>query len=276
MADPSGIHTNNQEQLLRRVDDLARRCRELERDLERSHRLAMLGTLAGTIAHEFNNLLTPMMSYAQLALSDPDDRALVTKALTKAVDTTEKAAQISSSLLGFIRDDGAAADADVESVIHEAIACAARSPEKDGIRVRVVVEPGCRAAMRPVALQQVLLNLILNARQAMSPGGGELDIVAECSTLNTAPGVEITVRDTGAGIPPGVMERIFEPFNTGHGGGGGEAGMGGTGLGLSICKRLVDEAGGGIEVHSTEGQGTCFTLYLPAPEAARGTEQIAA
>lgn len=164
-------------------DDLRGRVAELERELERCQRLATLGTLAASIAHEFNNLLTPIVSYAQMALHSPEDWELVSKALRKAIEGSEKASEIASSMLGFIRDDEGAC-VHVAHAAHDALACLAREPSKDGIELEIDVDRECWVRMRPVALEQVLLNLILNAREAMRPGGGRLSIRAQRSTWN--------------------------------------------------------------------------------------------
>jgi signal transduction histidine kinase len=206
--------------LLGQADDLHARVTGLQAALDHHERLATLGTIAGLIAHEFNNILTPVMSYAQMALAKPEDRELTTKALTKAVEGTERAASIAAAILGFVRDESldmrtgrggggegrpgrthpstqvprgtsVASDqpsrepaprCDVHSVVDETFTCLAREPRKDGIQVDVDVEPGLEAAARAVTLQHVLLNLILNARNAMIPGGGHLSLRAYHAT----------------------------------------------------------------------------------------------
>lgn len=273
------------------LDALRRRAADLEREVERCQRLATLGTLAASIAHEFNNLLTPIVSYAQLALQAPGDAEMVTKALRKAIEGSEKASGIASSMLGFIRDEEVGC-VHVAHAVNDALGCLARDLSKDGIRLAVDVGPECWVRMRPVALEQVLLNLILNARAAMRPGGGALTISARCSTWNTPhpphaphpphlpPGhaesgdlgtVEIRVEDTGCGMAPELAARVFEPFvrdrTRARSGGGGS-----TGLGLSICKRLVEEVGGTIGVESEEGRGTVFTAELPRGDPGEGEE----
>lgn len=257
----------DRDQLAKRLDELTERVGELEGELERAQRLATLGTLSGAIAHEFNNILTPVMSYAQMAMHQRDDEELVTKALRKAVDGTQKAAHIASSMLGFIRDDPTDHITHVRHAVEDTLGCLAREPAKDGIEVELDIGEDCWVAMRPVALQQILLNLVLNAQQAM-PKSGKLTIRARCSTWNTAETaslgagddvVEINIADTGGGIPADLIERVFEPFVRGP---GSRAGRAGTGLGLAVCKRLVQDAGGKISVTSEEGAGSTFTLAL--------------
>lgn len=270
-----GLRPDEDGRLVDRVDELQRRVRELEGDLDRTHRLATLGTLAGSIAHEFNNILTPVLSYAQMALAAPHDRAMMAKALQKAVDGTEKAAQVASAMLGFIRDDSSPGWADVGEVVSDALVCLGRdTPNKDGIRHKVIVPAGMRALIRSVALQQVVMNLVLNAIQAMKPQGGTLEIAAVelGSTWNSegngsgASGsrLEIRVSDTGRGIPPEVRSRLFQPLVSSRHEGQTRQG---TGLGLSICRRLVEEAGGVIEAQAREGGGTTFRIELPMAPA---------
>ncbi|MEC9373733.1 MAG: HAMP domain-containing sensor histidine kinase [Planctomycetota bacterium] len=250
---------------------------ELRAQLDRANRLATLGATVGAIAHEFNNILTPVMSYAELALSDPADRDLAQKALRKAAQGAEKAAQISRALLGF-STGGATHDgkADVANAVEEALLCLARDPAKNGIRLTVDVEHALCAAIRPIALEQILLNLILNANEAMKRQGGSLTIEA-CSTWNTHDerACRITVADTGPGIPDEIRSRLFTPFTTSRRPEGTRSYTGGAGLGLAICKQLIEAAGGTIDVESTS-RGTTFTITLPACPASNDAALSAA
>ncbi len=242
-------------------------------DHERTERLATLGTLAGAIAHEFNNLLTPVMSYAQMALSSPEDRELATKALQKAVEGAERAAAAASSILGFIRGDEVHM-VHVGHALRDALGCLAREPVKDGIQLEVDVPEDAWVAMSPVRLQQVLLNLLLNARKAIMPHAGTIAVIARCSTWNTPPTtthapeaqrrgvVEIVVRDTGCGMPESLVARAFEPFVRTRSV-GGAPGSQGTGLGLSICHRIIEDSGGMITIESVEGEGTTVRIVVP-------------
>src|SRR5207237_3770650 len=136
-----------------------------------SQRLATIGTIAAVIAHEFNNLLTPIISYSQYALasaqSDAPDMELIRKALTRAYQSAEKAGKICSSMLGLARGESAQAHVEVQKLVEEVLAVLARDPQKDGIALRVQVQPGLTIRGDVVQLEQVLLNLLINARQAM-------------------------------------------------------------------------------------------------------------
>ena len=245
------------ETVLEHLQSLEGQFQNVRGGLSHSHRLATLGTIASIIAHEYNNILTPMISYAQLSLAKPDDHELMKKAVEKALLGAERAAHISASLLGFAREADQNHAATLRSVIDEAVGCLARDPKKDGIELKVDV-PEVLVAISPLNLQQVLLNLFLNARQAMRRTGGALSITARVEGSL----VHITVADTGPGIPPEVKDRLFEPFVT-HRPDTNPGDRKGTGLGLSICRDLIREAGGSISVESKPGKGAAFQITLP-------------
>jgi len=246
------------EQLYEHFESLEDQLAAVREGLMHSHRLSTLGTIASIIAHEYNNILTPMISYAQLALADEDDRELMKKAVEKALAGAERAAHISSSLLGFAREADAELVANLPTVVDEAIGCMAREPQRDRIDLQVEL-PSVKVAMRPVNLQQVLLNLLLNARTALtSQGGGDLRINAEVD----ADLVHLTIADTGPGIPEEIRSRLFEPFVTRRPTDDGKS-VRGTGLGLAICRDLVRNAGGNIAFQTKTGKGTTFTITLP-------------
>jgi len=231
--------------------------------LEHLHRLATLGTLSAMVAHELNNILTPLIGYAQLALANPDNPELNAKALNKALAGAQRAAHISSSLLGFSRDDAGPPRADLAKAVDSALGCLARSLESDSIQLVKDFE-NIEVAMQQVALEQVLLNLILNARKAMAAGGGTLNIRAR-SADNT---VHIDLSDTGGGVPTQIAEHLFEPFIT-HDPAPGQQDQKGSGLGLSICRDLINSAGGHVSYTSTPGQGTTFHLHIPQAQPLR-------
>lgn len=245
-------------QLLTQFQQLERQLQEVREGLLHSHRLATLGTIASIIAHEYNNILTPIISYAHLALSRPDDHETLVKAVERALSGAERAARISSSLLGFAREADAQHAAPLRRTIDDAVACLGRDLDKDGITLTTDV-PDVQVAMPPLNLQQVFVNLLLNARKVMGTGG-RLDIRGQASRGM----VHISVADTGPGIPEEIRHRLFEPFVTqpvGSNGQGGE--RKGTGLGLAICRDLLRNAGGDISVDSQPGRGATFQLAIP-------------
>lgn len=273
--------------------------RGLSDDTVRAHRLATLGTLAASLAHEVNNILTPVLSYAQLALAAPNDAELTRKALLRAVDCTSKAAQIGSAMLGFVRVEDlrtVSPACSVAQVVSDAVACLGRDLAKDGVDFRRRIAPSHAVEMDHVSLQQVVLNLLLNAREAMrgrrgvieiesfggsgrpwlSPhieggGGGHSPEESLCSTGN----IILRVKDTGHGIPPNQVEHLFTPFVSSRPPTAkGSERTTGTGLGLSVCRFLVERAGGRIRVESRLGEGTDFEITLP--EARRLARSVAA
>jgi PAS domain S-box-containing protein len=245
--------------------------REREEQLRQSQRLEAVGTLAGGIAHDFNNLLTCILGYAELVRKDakPGDKN------HRAADFIEKAARrgadLTQQLLGFARK-GKNQEIPVElnAMIAEVIGLLSRTIDKN---IRIVCRPEAERLFTsgdPGQLQQMLLNLALNARDAM-PDGGELTFSAEISVvtpqeaaarLGMVPGryVVLSVRDTGCGIPEEVRGRIFEPFFTTK-----EQGKG-TGMGLAMSYGIVKSHGGFIYADSQVGRGTTLRVYLPLRE----------
>lgn len=236
----------------------------LREQLTESQRLATIGTIAAVIAHEFNNLLTPIVSYSQFALqsaeSDKPDMELIQKALGKAFASASKAGKICQSMLSLARGEATFGPVDVQKLVDETLLVMARDPQKDGIALRVHIEPGLKFVGDPTQIEQVLLNLLINARQAMLGKGGSISVKAK---LTETPGeFVLQVIDSGPGIPEKLREKIFQPFFTTKGTTSrGEAK--GSGLGLAICKEIIEHHKGRIEVTSEMGKGTTFSIFLP-------------
>ncbi len=263
---PAGLSTDmppemmQVEQLLAHFAQLEAQLAQVREGIMHSHRLATLGTITSIVAHEYNNILTPIMSYAQLALASPDDTELMKKAVEKALYGAERAAKISASLLGFAREADQQHVARLPQVIQDAVSCLARDPKRDGLDMTVDV-PDLALAITPINLEQVLVNLFLNAKQAMRRTGGQLRVTARVEGSLAV----IDVRDTGPGIPPEIQDRLFEPFVT-HRHETGPLSPGerkGTGLGLCLCRDLLRAAGGNIAFTTAPGQGTTFHLTVP-------------
>jgi len=234
-------------------------------------RMATLGALACMLAHEMNNLLTPVLNYSKLALDAPANDRLSRRAHESAVASVEACNAMANSLLGFAASD-VREDADVAACVARAIECIPRDLAKDGVRVEIDTPSGLAVAMPATALVQVVLNLVLNARRAIQRGGaggtkrgGWVEVRAERSTWNPGDAVTLSVRDNGVGMDAVTAERVFNPFFSAGGDSDGESG--GAGLGLAICRRLVEDAGGTIEVESEPGEGACFTLTIPVAAA---------
>jgi len=253
----------------------------LKSQLAQLQHLANMGTISYMIAHEMNNLLTPMRSYATLALGNPSDQALVEKALQKAVANAERASKIMESMLAL--GDGKTQESKttgLRGLVEEVFTCLCRDFAKDRITVNIEIPEELTIQCVPVQIQQVLMNLILNARDAMQPRGGVLAIKA--AEKNDS--VEITVADTGSGIAPADLAHIFDAFFTtkkdarrndraidessfnSHLSSGGPRSHSGAGMGLAFCKMIVDGHDGCISVESTPGQGSTFRITLPQPQ----------
>ena len=263
------------EQLLAQLEKLEAQLSQVREHLTRSHRLTTLGTLAATVAHEYHNILTPVVSYAQMAMADPDNIELTRKALQKALAGADRATRLSASVLGFSRLSDGSNCADLRQTVDEAVATLARDPRKDGIELRIDVPDGLYVAIDSLSLQQVLMNLMLNARKAMRCSGGHLFIQAQTlpARRRSSERVLIELRDSGPGIPPSVQRHLFEPFVTepmpDEQSQGGQV-ESGTGLGLYICRDLITAAGGSIEVQSVAAphadHGAAFRIELPRAE----------
>jgi signal transduction histidine kinase len=262
---PSDISTDD---LPTRLGEMERQLESLREQLTESQRLASIGTIAAVIAHEFNNLLTPIVSYSQYALqsaeSEKPDAELIKKALNKAFQSSSKAGRICTSMLGLARGESSFGAVEIQRLVDDTLLVLARDPQKDGITLRVQIQPGLTVTGDHVQLEQVLLNLLINARQAMIGRGGSITIKAQKTESGD---LRMQVIDTGPGIPEKYITRIFDPFFTTK----GTTKKGepkGTGLGLAICKEIVEHHRGRIEVQSEVGKGTTFSIILPAEAAA--------
>jgi signal transduction histidine kinase len=258
---PTDISTGD---LPLRMEEMERQLESLREQLTESQRLATIGTIAAVIAHEFNNLLTPIVSYSQYALQSAEsakpDAELIKKALHKAFQSSSKAGRICTSMLGLARGESSFGVVEIQKLVDETLLVLARDPQKDGIALRVQVQPGLTVTADHVQLEQVLLNLLINARQAMLGRGGSITIKAQRTDDGE---LRLQVIDTGPGIPEKYLTKIFDPFFTTK----GTTRKGepkGTGLGLAICKEIVEHHKGRIEVQSELGKGSTFTIRLPA------------
>lgn len=230
----------------------------LRQQLLQAQRLSSVGELASSIAHEFNNILTTITNSAKLGMRNPDpaEKQLAFERIAKA---GQRAAAIASGMLGYARKSGTHRQrCDLARLVEEVLILT----EKDLGKNRVQVE--ARYTDRPVVwavpgqVEQILVNLVINARQAM-PNGGRLRVeVRDNAAAETA---EVKVSDTGVGIQPDQLRQIFEPFFTTKQ--PDEHGRGGTGLGLSVCRQIIEHHHGRIRVESVVGKGSTFTVKLP-------------
>jgi signal transduction histidine kinase len=238
----------------RLFDELRRK----QNELIQSSKLAAVGTFAAGIAHEFNNLLGSMLGYAELGYSI-DDLAEKNHSLDIVIQACRRGRSITRGLLTFARrQEHQRAMANLADAVDETLTLVEIDLRKSHIEIVRQVEPVQSTICDLGQLSQVVLNLITNARDAMKPQGGTLTI-----GLRERRGwLELSVSDTGSGIPEEIRDKIFEPFVTTKGALGGSQ-TPGTGLGLSVSYGIVQEHGGTITVESTLGRGTTMTVRLP-------------
>lgn len=285
-ADGEWAHVSSRGYVIRDADGQAKRLLcgmsditqqvRLEEQLRQSQRLESVGQLTGGVAHDFNNLLTVILGNAEvLADALQSDRQLHALA-GMIVGAAERGADLTQRLLAFSRKQALSPrPVDLHERLAELRTLLSRTLGEH-IAFSMAVEPGTANAMvDPAQLDNALLNLCLNARDAM-PGGGRLDVVARNRQLteedrakdpDVPPGhyVEIAVSDTGRGIAPEELPRVFEPFFTTK-----EPGKG-TGLGLAMVYGFIKQSGGQVDIRSEPGRGTTVTIALPrAPDGATG------
>jgi signal transduction histidine kinase len=245
------------------IAELRQQVAALTDQLRQAQKLTALGELVGTVTHEFNNVLTTIINYAKLGLRHRDQPTR-DKAFDKIFAAGNRAAKITGTVLSFARNRSTSLEpTDLTRVIDDTLVLVDREMNKYRIAVDRQIQPAPPAIANANQIQQVLVNLLINARQAM-PGGGH--VVVRLAHDAASDMVELTVRDTGSGIPADKLPHIFEPFYTTKTG-PDASGKGGTGLGLSLCRDIVEAHQGRIRVESTVGRGTAFTLKLPVAKA---------
>ncbi len=251
--------------------------RALEEQLRLAHKLEAVGRLAGGIAHDFNNLLTAVRGNAELALKtlSPGDPAC--RRLEQIEEVVDRGAALVRELLAFGRRETAVPSPVALGDVVTGVSGMLERLLGDRVQLGVSCAPGLPAVLgNRSQLEQVIVNLVVNARDAM-PAGGRVTVEVRATELDEAyardhagvapgPYVMLSVTDTGTGMTREVQERIFDPFFT------TKAATGGTGLGLATVYGIVRNAGGHPRVYSEPGQGTTFKVYLPAHPEARVTD----
>jgi signal transduction histidine kinase len=234
---------------------------ELEAQLRHADRLATIGQLAAGVAHELNEPVANVLGFAQLAAKAEGLPAAVSRDIGQIVTAALHAREVVSKLMLFARQKlPTRKSVDLNRLVEDGLYFLSARCAKSGIDLERRLEPGLpELAADPGQLQQVLVNLVVNAIQAM-PGGGRLTI----TTGKSGDEVVLDVADTGTGMTEDVVQRIFVPFFTTKGVGEG------TGLGLPVVHGIVTGHGGRIEVKSAPGQGTRVRVYLPLGGADRG------
>ncbi len=236
--------------------------KELETQLMKAQRLEALGTLAGGIAHNFNNLLMGIRGNASLGIMELDESSPVSGRLEKIEGLVDRGAELTSQLLAYAREGKFQVKRLDPNVLVKAVAATLGETRKD-IRVKAEIADGVPGVDADEGqIRQALMNLCVNAVEAM-PSGGDL-VIATAGPCGPPPGAEggpyvmLSVRDTGVGMDQETIQRVFDPFFTTKGVGKG------TGLGLASVYGIVESHGGLIRVDSEVGRGTSFDIYLPA------------
>jgi signal transduction histidine kinase len=251
--------TSSQDEL-----SLRQQVETLKGQLALAQRMTALGELVSTTTHEFNNVLTTIINYTKMGLRHKDAPTR-DKCFDKILTAANRAAKITNGILGMARNRAAGQEpTDLVRLVEDTLVLLEREMNKYRITVEKQFQAVPLAHVAGNQIQQVLLNVLINARQAM-PSGGRVLIKLAHDAKNDM--IDLVIRDYGCGIPPEKLPHIFEPFYTTKTG-PDASGKGGTGLGLSMCRDIIEAHHGRIRVDSTVGKGTAFTIKLPTANLA--------
>ncbi len=244
--------------LEQQVEQLQQQVDELHQQVMQAQKMSSVGALASSITHEFNNILTTTINYAKMGLSHKDV-AIREKAFNKILSAGHRASKITTGMLSYARNNGDRRETTELSVlVADVLLLVEKDLQMHRVRHQTDYYGSPLADVNASQVQQVLLNLIINARQAMD-GGGQLTIGIRSNQEDKM--AEVSVKDTGGGIPSDKLRKIFDPFFSTKT--ADKQGQGGTGLGLSLCREIIESHKGRIRVESTLGKGTTFTLKFP-------------
>jgi two-component system NtrC family sensor kinase len=229
---------------------------ELLKRLACNEKMAELGRLSAGIIHEINTPLSVIAAASQMVLCEPDLPESVVEMVERIHQEVQRLSQLTRGILSFSREeDGAEGESDVNMTLREVLAFLKYEIQKRSVSVSEVLDPHLPLVnANQNLLKQIFLNLMMNALQAMAAGG--------CLSIDSSLGddmmIRVRIRDTGTGIPPDALEKIFTPYYT------TKEPVDGTGLGLYVTRNNVERLHGRMQVESTEGEGTCFTLFFPS------------
>ncbi len=246
---------------------------ELEIQLRQAQKMEAIGTLAGGIAHDFNNILAALMGYTEMAQFDIPKESPARQNLGQALKAAHRAKDLIKQILAFSRQT----ERELKPIRLQAIIQEALKLIRASLPTTVEIHPDLKAESDlvladPIQIHQVVMNLCANAHQAMQEQGGDLFValsaielngqeLAEHPDINPGSYLKLTVRDTGCGMAPETLERIFDPYFTTKARGKG------TGLGLAVVHGIISDHGGSIKVASRLGRGTTFEILLPRIDA---------
>jgi signal transduction histidine kinase len=230
----------------------------LRRDLEQISRLAALGQITAGVAHEFNNIITSILGWSQIAAQNADTNTSLTSALEIIQGNAKRAKDIAAHLLGVSRsNEDAHAVFSIVKVVEEVLKLLSWEMKRGNIQLVTSFETNELCMGNENRISQVFINIIRNAMDAM-PDGGTLRV----SVMLEDGQVVASFKDTGSGMEQGVLGQIFDPFFTTKNGDDKES-HGGSGLGLALCRDILEQHGGRIEVESAPGKGTNFSVLIP-------------
>jgi nitrogen-specific signal transduction histidine kinase/ActR/RegA family two-component response regulator len=238
--------------------------KSLQNQLQQAQKMESIGSLAGGIAHDFNNILSSIIGFTELALDDVEKGTILEDSLQEVYTAGKRAKDLVKQILAFARQsDEEFKPIHPSSIVREVLKLI-RPSIPTSIEIRQNIKSDSLIMGNATQVHQILMNLCTNAAYAMEADGGILDIsmkdvMIDGITETEKPGnyIEITVSDTGVGIAPDILDKIFEPYFTTKGPGEG------TGMGLAMVHGIVESYGGRITVDSKPGQGTRFTICLP-------------
>lgn len=258
--DDDAQHTHTERKLQAQFEKLERQFMLLKEQTRQAQKLASLGTAATMLAHEFNNLMTPVVGYAQYAV-DSGDPELMAKALRMTLKQTAIVSTMTDRILGLAVNEAQSIQrVNLAEAVTDAEACLCRDLSKDGITLAVDIDRSLHVSADPKQLQQVFFNLLINARQAIKHRSGRIKVTAEKENDEY---VAIHVADNGAGIAPDSLDSIFDEFYSTK---KGRPDKSGVGLGLALCREIIEEHRGRIAVTSELNKGTTFTITLPTAD----------
>ena len=250
--------------LAKSFNEMTKNLSDTQRQLAQADKLASVGRLAAGVAHEINNPLTGVLSYASLLRKRLDQDAEACEDLDVIVRETVRCRGIIRGLLDFARPTAPARKLmDLNEVIRRSVSVVMTQLSMNQVDLSLHLTPDLPEVMADAnQIQQVVVNLILNAADAIGAEGGTIRATTRLGTEGT---IDVLLEDSGKGISPEDLPRIFEPFFT-------TKGNHGTGLGLAVSWGIVEAHGGTLTVQSEPGKGTCFTLILPLSAETRGGE----
>ena len=261
--DENIIQLESSQERLREIEEKCRALeveREtLEKQLRKAQKMESIGTLAGGIAHDFNNILGIILGYAELALLEAPNNDTLNKNVEQLIQAVDRAKKLVKQILTFSREGDETPKPLVVNPIVKEVLEMLRSTLPTTINIQHYIQKEALTLLgNPTEVHQILMNLCTNAAQAMQGKAGILRVeLKEIESPSGLSYLRLTVSDTGDGIPPDILERIFDPYFTTKKPGEG------TGLGLSVVHGIVKRYGGGIKIDTKPGKGTTVTVKIP-------------